>query len=175
MQTNRTILATLLITPLLFAGCGSVPERTTRACSSPVCRLPTAPTASRPVPNQTAIGLIFSRKATGPNRSRPSLLRPHRWTAPNWLRKTLLPALEATSLLMRFVDDLEVLYRPSTDWTFARPRGSGTGFRGQPGTGGSPAGQTELIAFTAPGQDWPPVCWQPPGHDLPPADLRRLR
>lgn len=115
MQKNRTILAAILATPLLLAGCGSVPERDYQALlqsglpdcpDSPNCVKTGASSDSHrvegfelagdwPQQKQAIIEAATSMKRTELVEEKPYYLR-----------------FEATSLLMRFVDDLEVLYRP---------------------------------------------------------------
>jgi uncharacterized protein (DUF1499 family) len=115
MQRNRTIFAAMLVTPLLLAGCGSVPERDYQALlqsglpdcpDSPNCVKTGAESDSQRVDDFQLEGDWLQQKqaiiaaATSMDRTELAEEKPY------YLR------FEATSLLMRFVDDLEVLYRP---------------------------------------------------------------
>lgn len=115
MQRNRTIFATLLLIPLLLTGCGSVPERDYQSLlqsglpecpDSPNCVKTGASSESHRIDDFQLEGDWPQQKqaiidaATSMKRTR--LVEEERY----YLR------FEATSLVMRFVDDLEVLYRP---------------------------------------------------------------
>lgn len=115
MQRNRTIFAAILATPLLLAGCGSVPERDYQALlqsglpdcpDSPNCVKTGAESDSHRVADFQLEGDWPEQKqaiiAAATSMDRTELVE----EKPYYLR------FEVTSLLMRFVDDLEVLYRP---------------------------------------------------------------
>lgn len=115
MQRNRTIFAAMLLTPLLLAGCGSVPERNYPALmesglpdcpDSPNCVKTGDSSDSHRIDDIQLEGDWPQQKqaiiAAATSMDRTRLVEEE----PYYLR------FEATSLLMRFVDDLEVLYRP---------------------------------------------------------------